>query len=88
MTNNIKQMIIKAPDGQVINIEHLIKTNEVIFVDEKPSKIEFPKEWSLQEKKYYYISGDSEIDYFKSDGSISQDLLKSNLTIYLLNFLI
>ena len=42
MSNNIKQMIIKAPDGQVIDMEHFKKTNEVIFINEIPEKLPFP----------------------------------------------
>jgi len=78
MKNN-KQIIIDAPEGKVIDMEHLIKTNEVIFIDDKPAKIEFPKEWEVQKQKYFYIDSDSRIDSFMSDGSSSPETLKSSI---------
>jgi len=40
----------------------LIKTNEVIFIDETPAKIEFPKEWELKYGTNYFIDVDSEVE--------------------------
>lgn len=63
MKNN-KQIIIDAPEGKVIDMEHFNQTGNVRFVDEKPEKIEFPKEWSLQKNEYYYITSYSNIRCF------------------------
>jgi len=78
MKNN-KQIIIDAPEGKVIDMEHLIKTNEVIFIDEKPTKIEFPKKWELENKTYFYINDDSGISKFDSDGTVSPCTLRNSL---------
>ena len=59
---NSKQIIIDAPEGKVIDMDHLIKTNEVIFIDETPAKIEFPKEWELKYGTNYFIDVDSEVE--------------------------
>lgn len=74
--NNNKQIIINAPDGQIIDLEYFNQTNNIRFIDEKPTKIEFPKEWELKVDEYYYIDTDSDIkmwnvslDYIKSDAN-------------------
>ncbi len=61
MSNN-KQMIIKAPDGQIIDMEHFKKTNEVIFIDEIPEKLPFPENWGIKNgTTVYYINTMAEL---------------------------
>ena len=78
MKNN-KQIIIDAPEGKVIDMEHLIKTNEVIFIDEKPTKIEFPKEWEIETKTYFYINDYSGIGRLDLESTVSRDSLRNSL---------
>ena len=77
--NNNKQIIIDAPEGKVIDMEHFNQTGNVRFIDEKPAKIEFPKEWEVQKQKYFYINDDARIDSFISDGSLSPVSLRNSL---------
>ena len=79
MSNSLKQITITAPEGKVIDMEHFTKTNEIIFMDKQPTKIEFPKEWSIQNKEYHYITGASEINYFNSGDYSVLDTLKNSL---------
>ena len=59
---NNKQIIIDAPEGKVIDMEHFNQTGNVRFIDEQPAKIEFPKEWKLKtETDYFYIRQDCSI---------------------------
>lgn len=76
---NKKQIIIDAPEGQVIDMEYFNQTGNVRFIDEKPEKIEFPKKWELQKKVYFYITDDSEIGFFNSDGTVSPNTLRNSL---------
>lgn len=78
MKNN-KQIIIDAPEGKVIDMDHLIKTNEVIFIDEQPEKIEFPKEWEVENKTYFYINGSSGIKRFDSYDPVPRYTLRNSL---------
>lgn len=61
MKNN-KQIIIDAPEGKVIDMDHFNQTGNVRFIDEQPAKIEFPKEWELKEGFFYYIDSYSEVE--------------------------
>ena len=78
MKNN-KQIIIDAPEGKVIDLEHFNQTGNVRFIDEKPAKIEFPKEWEVQKQKYFYINDDARIVSFMSYGSLSPVSLRNSL---------
>ena len=62
MSKNLKQLVIKAPEGQVIDMEHLDKTNEIRFINEIPEKLPFPTSWKYEEgNTVYYIDNISEI---------------------------
>ena len=62
MSKNLKQLIIKAPEGQVIDMEHLDKTNEIRFINEIPEKLPFPTSWKYEEgETVYYIDNTSEL---------------------------
>lgn len=76
---NSKQIIIDAPEGKVIDMEHFNQTGNVRFIDEQPEKIEFPKKWELEIKTYFYINDDSGISRFDSDCTVSPDLLRNSL---------
>lgn len=76
---NSKQIIIDAPEGKVIDLGHFNQTGNVRFIDEKPAKIEFPKEWSLQKKEYHYITGHSNINGFNSEDNSISSTLKNSL---------
>ena len=61
MSKNLKQLIIKAPEGQVIDMKHFDKTNEICFINEIPEKLPFPTSWEYKEGAIiYYI--DSEVE--------------------------
>lgn len=64
---NNKQIIIDAPQGKVIDLEHFSQTGNVKFIDEKPAKIEFPKKWELQVGDSFYININSEIQIYDVD---------------------
>lgn len=76
---NSKQIIIDAPEGKVIDMEHFNQTGNVRFIDEQPAKIEFPKEWSLQNKEYHYITSASDINYCNSGDYSVLETLKNSL---------
>lgn len=62
MSKNLKQLIINAPEGQVIDMEHLDKTNEIRFINEIPEKLPFPTSWKYEEgATVYYVDNMSEI---------------------------
>lgn len=76
---NSKQIIIDAPEGKVIDMEHFNQTGNVRFIDEQQTKIEFPKGWEVENKTYYYIDGFSRIDSFMSDCLLSPEELINSL---------
>ena len=62
MSKNLKQLIIKAPEGQVIDMEHLDKTNEIRFINEIPEELPFPTSWKYKKgETVYYVDNISEI---------------------------
>ena len=64
---NKKQIIIDAPEGQVIDMEYFNQTGNVRFIDENPKKIEFPKEWELKDGESYYIGDGCTISQWDVD---------------------
>lgn len=75
---NNKQIIIDAPEGQVIDMEHFNQTGNVRFIDENPKKIEFPKEWELKEGESYYIGDGSTISQWDIDLSNKKSQINRN----------
>ena len=66
--DNIKKMIIEAPEGQVIDMEHFKKTNEVIFINEIPVKLPFPTTLGIEkDTTVYYINTFAEVKQARFD---------------------
>ena len=61
-TTNLKQIVIKAPEGKAIDINYFNESGNVRFVDEKPSTMEFPTKWGVNHlKNGFYIDEDGAV---------------------------
>ena len=59
---NQKQLTIKAPQGQEIDMKFFNETKQIRFIDEQPEILEFPKTWDIKNKtKIYFVTADSNI---------------------------
>jgi len=76
---NKKQIIIDAPEGQVIDMEHFNQTGNVRFIDETTEKIEFPKEWELKEGICYYITDVSSVKEGELEEGNTKDKQNKNI---------
>ena len=62
--SNLKEILIKAPEGMMIDMDVFNKTQQVVFIKEKANKVEYPKEWDISHiVKGWYIDKFSDINY-------------------------
>lgn len=61
--SNLKEILIKAPEGMMIDMDVFNKTQQVVFIKEKANKVEYPKEWDISHlNKGWFINRTSDIN--------------------------
>lgn len=59
---NLKEILIKAPEGMEIDMELFNSSKRIEFIKEKNEKIEYPTKWDISHlDKGWFISSDSSI---------------------------
>lgn len=59
---NLKEILIKAPEGMEIDMELFNSSKRIEFIKEKTEKIEYPTKWDIFHlDKGWFISSDSSI---------------------------
>ena len=74
----MRELLIKAPEGYVIDLNYFDETNQIRFIQPK-IKVKFPTEWELEPKRYPYIDSNADIRYY--DVNVNSFKSESNRTV-------